>query len=155
MEITHHVNGKSITTKTIFSRQTQVSIYIQADAAIIWALLTKAADYPRWNSTITAIQGNIGLGEKIQLKSILDAKRTFKLKVKEWEPEKKMVWAGGMGKRLYTLIKNNQGTIFTMQEKIGGPLFPLFAKMIPPFDEVFEQFAWDLKKEAESIMQTQ
>lgn len=36
-----------------------------------------------------------------------------------------------------------------MKEKIGGPLFPLFAKMIPPFNESFEKFANDLKKEAE------
>ena len=39
-----------------------------------------------------------------------------------------------------------------MTEKIGGPLFPLVAKMIPSFDKSFEQFAIDLKKEAESIM---
>ena len=39
-----------------------------------------------------------------------------------------------------------------MNEKIGGPLFPLFAKMIPSFDQSFEQFASDLKKESETIM---
>jgi len=38
-----------------------------------------------------------------------------------------------------------------MREKIGGPMFPLFAKMIPPFDASFEQFAADLKAEAEKI----
>ena len=38
-----------------------------------------------------------------------------------------------------------------MSEKIGGPLFPLFARYIPSFDESFERFADDLKKEAESI----
>jgi hypothetical protein len=42
-------------------------------------------------------------------------------------------------------------TNFTMVEKIGGLLFPLFAKMILPFDETFEQFAKDLKNEAEII----
>ena len=36
-----------------------------------------------------------------------------------------------------------------MTEKIGKPLFPLFAKMIPAFDESFEKFDNDLKKEAE------
>ena len=41
-----------------------------------------------------------------------------------------------------------------MSEKIGGPVFPLFAKMIPPFDRSFEQFASDLKKEAEAITKT-
>jgi hypothetical protein len=38
-----------------------------------------------------------------------------------------------------------------MSEKIGGPLFPLFARYIPPFDQPFKQFVADLKKEAESI----
>lgn len=41
-----------------------------------------------------------------------------------------------------------------MNEKIGGPMFPLFAKMIPPFDQAFEQFANDLKNEAETIAKT-
>lgn len=36
-----------------------------------------------------------------------------------------------------------------MTEKISGLLFPLFAKLIPPFDEPFEKFADDLKTEAE------
>ena len=76
-------NGKATTVRTTFSRQTSVSIDIKADAAIVWALLTKASDYPRWNSTVTSIEGTIAPGEKIKLKSILDAKRTFKLKVKE------------------------------------------------------------------------
>jgi hypothetical protein len=38
-----------------------------------------------------------------------------------------------------------------MHEKIGGPIFPLFALMIPPFDEAFDRFAADLKKKAESL----
>ena len=55
-----------------------------------------------------------------------------------------------MGTRIYTLTPNSEnGTRFTMSEKIGGPIFPLFAKMIPPFDEAFEQFVADLKSEAE------
>jgi hypothetical protein len=39
-----------------------------------------------------------------------------------------------------------------MTEKIGGFMFPMYAKMIPPFDESFDQFANDLKKESEIIM---
>ncbi|MBL8958389.1 MAG: SRPBCC domain-containing protein, partial [Gemmatimonadetes bacterium] len=38
----------------------------------------------------------------------------------------------------------------TMHEKIGGPIFPLFARMIPSFDAAFDQFAADLKRAAES-----
>jgi uncharacterized protein YndB with AHSA1/START domain len=146
-------NGKATTVKTTFHRETSVSIEIKADASIVWALLTKASDYPRWNSTVTSIEGNIALGEKIKLKSILDAKRTFKLKVKEFVPENKLVWGDGQGNRVYMLTKNTNGTVtFNMTEKIGGLMFPMYAKMIPPFDQSFEQFAGDLKKESETIM---
>lgn len=145
-------NGKATTVKTTFHRETSVSIEIKTDPTIVWALLTKASDYPRWNSTVTSIEGNIALGEKIKLKSILDAKRTFKLKVKEFEVEKKLVWGDGQGSRLYTITKNVNGTItFSMTEKIGGLMFPMYAKMIPSFDQSFDQFASDLKKESETI----
>ena len=146
-------NGKATTVKTTFHRQTSVSIEIKADAAIVWALLTKASDYPRWNSTVTSIEGNIALGQKIKLKSTLDAKRTFKLKIKEFDPSKRLVWGDGQGNRVYTITSNGNGTVtFSMVEKIGGVMFPMYAKMIPPFDQSFEQFARDLKKESETIM---
>lgn len=57
-----------------------------------------------------------------------------------------------MGKRVYKLTQiSNEKTNFSMTEKIGGPLFPLFAKMIPSFDESFEKFAQDLKTESEKL----
>ena len=147
------LNGKAGTVKTTFSRETSVSIDINADATIVWALLTKSSDYPGWNSTVTSIEGNIRQGETIQLRSTLDAKRIFKLQVKEFIPEKKLVWGDGQGNRVYTITQQGQGKVlFSMTEKIGGFMFPLYGGMIPPFDASFEQFAKDLKKEAEIIM---
>ena len=144
--------GKAKTIKKTFSRETAVNIHIHADPSIIWALLTNASDYSRWNSTIVSIEGDIQLGNTIKLKSTLDEKRTFKLKIKNLEPEKQMTWGDAQGNRTYTLEKmNDQQIRFSMREKIGGFLFPLFARFIPPFDEAFEQFAADLKKEAEII----
>ena len=146
--------GKAITIRKVFSRETTVSTNIQADPRIVWALLTHASDYPRWNSTVVAIKGEIRQGGNIELRSTLDEKRTFKLKVKEFESGKRLVWGDSMGNRVYSITKNGTGVIFTMTEKIGGPLFPLFAGYIPPFDESFERFAADLKKEAESIQRS-
>lgn len=151
--ITSAQNGKAVTEKKTFSRTTSVSNTIQADAAIVWALLTNAADFKRWNSTIVSIEGDIAEGEKIRLKSTLDPNRTFKLKVKKLDPEKTLVWGDTMGKRTYTLTPDGNGKVkFSMTEKIGGPMFPLFANKIPSFDASFEQFAADLKMEAEKIM---
>lgn len=148
-------NGKATTVKKIFSRETSVSIDIQADKSIIWALLTNANDYPRWNSTVISIEGNIAKGEKIKLKSTLDPKRIFKLTVKKFEPDDRLVWGDAMGKRVYTLKTIGNGlTNFSMIEKIGGPMFPLFARLIPAFDQAFDQFAKDLKNEAETISET-
>lgn len=144
--------GKARTLKKMFSRETSVSTTIHADAAIVWALLTHASDFSRWNTTVVSIEGNIAPGEKIVLKSTLDPKRSFKLKVKIFEPQKRLAWGDGLGTRTYTLTPQPDGsTTFSMIEKIGGPLFPLFARMIPSFDQSFEQFAADLKKEAETI----
>ena len=147
--------GKASTTKNIFSRETSVSTTIEAEPAIVWALLTHASDFPRWNSTVTSMKGEIREGGTVELKSILDDKRTFKLKVKEFVPEKRLVWGDAMGSRVYSLSPGSAGsTHFSMTEKIGGPLFPLFAGAIPSFDEVFERYAADLKKEAETIQQS-
>lgn len=148
-------NGKAVTTKKTFSRQTTVSIDIAADPTIVWTLLTNASDYPRWNSTVISITGDIQKGKKIKLKSTLDPKRTFKLKVKTMEPEKELAWGDGKGTRVYNLQKNGGNNLtFTMTEKIGGLMYPMYAKYIPSFDQSFEQFAADLKKEAEIIQQT-
>jgi uncharacterized protein YndB with AHSA1/START domain len=143
--------GRATTIRKTFSRETSVSINILADPGIVWALLTNASDFPRWNSTVLSMQGEIRQGGNIELRSTLDEKRTFKLKVKEFEPEKRLVWGDSMGSRVHTIAKGKTGILFTMTEKIGGPLFPLFAGYIPPFDESFERFAADLKREAESI----
>lgn len=143
-------NGKAQTVKKTFSRETIITQKIKASDATIWSLLTNAADFPKWNSTVISIDGKIQLGEKIKLKSTLDSSRTFKLKVKEFIVNKTLVWGDAMGKRTYTLKKEEDHVVFTMTEKIGSFMFPLFANKIPSFDASFEQFVADLKKEAES-----
>jgi len=146
---------KAVTIKKTFSRETAISIDIQADKSILWALLTNASDFPRWNSTVISIEGDIKPGGKIRLKSTLDPKRVFKLSIREFDADTRLVWGDAMGQRVYMLKSMGQNlTQFTMTEKIGGPIFPLIAKMIPPFDQSFEHYARDLKKEAEAISNT-
>lgn len=150
-------NGKAVTTKTTFSRATAISISIQATKTTIWNLLTNATNFPKWNSTIISIEGTIKEGEKIKLKSTTDPSRTFNLSVQSIRSEQEMIWSDGMapffkGVRTYQLSENSDGTItFYMHEKLAGIMFALAAKHIPSFDEPFEQFAADLKKEAERL----
>jgi uncharacterized protein YndB with AHSA1/START domain len=142
--------GKATTIKKFFSRQTSVAIDIAASPEKIWKLLTNAESFPSWNSTIVELTGKIAPREKIVLRSTLAPDRKFKLKVKEFDPNKRLVWGDAMGTRIFTLDTQSSGeTRFAMSETIGGPIFPLFAGMIPPFDDSFNQFAADLKKAAE------
>jgi hypothetical protein len=100
---------------------------------------------------VIALKGEIKPGETIALTSTLDEKRVFKLKIKEFEAEKRLVWGDAQGSRVYTLSKGQgKKTSVTMRERIGGLMFPLYGRFIPPFDASFEQFAADLKKEAET-----
>ena len=142
--------GKATTIKKIFSRQTSVAIDIAAPPEQIWKMLTNAESFLSWNSTIVKLTGKIAPGEKIELQSTLAPDRKFRLKIKEFDPNKRLVWGDAMGTRIFTLNAKSIGeTRFSMSETIGGPIFPLFARMIPPFDESFNQFAADLKKAAE------
>lgn len=141
---------QATTTRSLFSRETTVSTDIAADAATVWELLTNVEEMPRWNSTIVSIDGTIAPGGGVALVSTLDETRTFKLDIKEVVPNRKLVWGDRQGARTYTIAERPDGVTFTMTERIGGPLFPLFSRFIPPFDESFEQYATDLKREAES-----
>jgi hypothetical protein len=46
----------------MFSRETSVSVNIEADPIHLWALLTNASDFPRWNSTVVSVSGEIKEG---------------------------------------------------------------------------------------------
>ncbi len=145
---------KASTVKKIFSRETSVQITIEAKPAVIWSLLTDAANYQNWNSTVVSIEGRIALNETIRLISKLAPTRVFKLRIKQFEPNRRMAWGDAMGTRVYQMDEQPNGKVhFTMTEKIGGPIFPLFAKLIPSFDASFETFAADLKKAAEFAKQ--
>lgn len=143
-------HSRATTIKKLFSRETSICAHIHASAEAIWRLLTNAEGFEKWNSTVIRFSDDIALGKKIKLRSTLAPERTFTLKVKAFEPNTRLQWGDAMGNRFYTLTPNKNGTTFYMREKIGGPLFLLFAKMIPPFDESFERFTQDLKIVAEA-----
>jgi len=53
-----------------------VEVNIRASAPVIWRLLTDAKGFPRWNSTITGIDGEIRDGEQLRL-HVPGTERTF------------------------------------------------------------------------------
>jgi hypothetical protein len=130
-------------------------ITIRARPETVWALLTDAAGYPSWNSTVEKVEGRIAAGEKVTVHAKASPGRGFALTVAELVPPRKMVWTGGMplglftGTRSYTLTLTPDGVEFAMREEFSGPLAPLITRSIPDLQPAFDTFAADLKRRAE------
>lgn len=129
---------------------------IDAGADRIWALLADAPRYPGWNRSVVSLRGRIANGERIELVSTVNPKRTFKLHVSDVEPARRMVWQSGLpfglfsGVRTFTLTPVSETeTVFSMREEYSGVLAGLITKSIPDMTEAFAQFADSLKTAAE------
>jgi len=143
-------------TATAFRMECAVSISIKATPERIWALLTNADEFPKWNSTVTSLRGPITKGTKLELRVPLAPKRVFKPRVTELDAStKRMVWSDGAapmfkGVRTYTLTNNANGTTeFAMVEVFRGLMLPMIKGSLPDFAPAFATYADDLKREAE------
>lgn len=133
------------------------AITIRAPAGRIWAILTDAAGYPSWTSTVERVVGTIAPGARITVYAKATPGRAFPLQVRELEAERRMVWTGGLplglftGERTYSLTPCPPGLVeFAMREEFRGLLAPLITRSIPDLQPSFDQFAADLKARAEA-----
>jgi uncharacterized protein YndB with AHSA1/START domain len=78
-------------TSSAFAMTCGVEINIEASAEIVWSLLTDAKGFSRWNSTITAIEGEIREGERLRL-HVPGTNRTFTPRV--WVSYPHGAWSG-------------------------------------------------------------
>lgn len=146
---------RAVQEKAAFRMSCAVECRIGASPERVWALLTNAADFPRWNSTVTKIDGTIQLGEKLALQVPAAPGRTFKPRVSELTPNQSMQWSDGFapmfkGVRTFTLTPNADGsTSFNMTEVFSGLMLPMIKGSLPDFGPSFEAYAADLKREAE------
>jgi uncharacterized protein YndB with AHSA1/START domain len=76
-----------------------VEVNIRARAESIWKLLTDAEDFPRWNTTVVGIQGQIREGERLRVR-VPGTDRTFTPKVRVSYLAN--VWSGLVDLRLYS-----------------------------------------------------
>ena len=138
----------------MFSMSCRVEATINADPATIWGLLTDARDFPRWNSTVTRIEGQIREGERLRVHAP-GTDRTFKPRVSGVVPYRRMAWIGGFaplmkGVRTFELKPHDDGsTEFIMQEHFYGLMLPLARRSMPDFGPIYERYADDLKRAAE------
>jgi hypothetical protein len=118
-------------------------------------LLTDAAAFPRWNSTVTSLEGEIAEGQTLKLRVPTAGERVFKPRVSKVEPGRSMIWSDGMapmfkGVRTFTLTPNSDGTTeFSMREELAGLMLPMIKGSLPDFAAVFETYAADLRRAAE------
>jgi hypothetical protein len=144
----------------VFSMTCCVSLNIHAPAATIWSLLIDANGFPRWNSTVTRIEGQIREGEQLRL-HVPGTDRIFTPRVSGVVPDKRMTWTGGFspvfkGVRTFELKPCDDGsTEFVMEERFAGLMLPFVKGSMPDFGPVFERYANDLKHEAERTQSLQ
>lgn len=136
----------------------QTTTTIRAGADAIWRILTDAPGYPVWNPTVDRVEGRIGPGETVTVHAKISPGRAFPVKVTAFEPERKMVWTGGMplglfqGERTFTLTPAAGGAVeFRMREEFRGLLSPLIERSIPDLQPAFDEFAAALKARAEGV----
>jgi len=134
----------------------RVETRIQARAEVIWSLLTNAKGFPNWNSTVSRIEGQIREGERLRI-HVPGTNRTFKPEVSDVIENKRMTWSDGLapifkGSRTFELSPNvNGSTDFIMEERFQGLIFAVVKNRLPDFRPIFEQYADDLKREAERV----
>ncbi len=136
-------------------KQFSTSIAIDAPAERVWALLTDAAGWLSWNTTVEKIEGRIAPGETVKVYAKISPGRAFPVKVVGFTPPARMVWSSGMplglfkGERTFTLTTRGKSTEFAMREEFTGLLAPLIGLSIPDLQPAFEEFATALKARAE------
>ncbi|HEY2405360.1 MAG TPA: SRPBCC domain-containing protein [Polyangiaceae bacterium] len=146
---------KATQTRAAFRMDCAIQATIHASPDRIWALLTDAAGFPRWNSTVTSIEGQIAEGRTLKLKVKAAGERVFKPRVSRVEPGRSMTWSDGMtpmfkGVRTFTLTPNADGTTeFHMKEEFSGLMLPMIRGSLPDFAPMFEAYAQDLTRAAE------
>ena len=133
------------------------SIQINASAERVWEILIDASSWTKWNSTIEKIEGSIAPGQKVTVVAKASPGQAFPLKVTEFDPNKSMVWTGGMplglftGKRTYSIRDVDEFlSEFSMNEAFTGLMAPLITRSIPNLQPSFDEFAKCLKGYAES-----
>jgi hypothetical protein len=120
----------------------------------VWSLLTDAERFPRWNSTVTRIEGEIREGGRLRI-HVPGSARAFTPTVSGLVADQRMTWSGGIaplfkGVRIFQLRRLGvDRTVFSMEERFSGVIFALVKRALPDFRPIFERYAGDLKEEAE------
>ncbi|MBX3271300.1 MAG: SRPBCC domain-containing protein [Sandaracinaceae bacterium] len=147
-------DGVARATRTTFRLECGVAVWVDAPPERIWDLLTDAARFTEWNTTVSRMEGRIEEGGRLTIETPSAPGRVFRPKVSRVEPGRAMVWSDGMapmfrGVRTFTLAPRDGGTELRMVEVLSGLMLPLIAGSLPDFVPIFATYAADLKRAAE------
>jgi hypothetical protein len=129
---------------------------IRATPEQVWRVLVDARKLAGGAFGITRLEGEIAVGKRLRLWSSVSPGRPFPLMVVQMQPNRLMIWKGGMpfglftGTRTFTLSALGDAAEFRMREVYSGPLIPLIWNSIPDLTPSFRQFADALASEAEA-----
>jgi uncharacterized protein YndB with AHSA1/START domain len=144
------------TTTTATFRQTcAVRCTIAAPVERVWKLLTDARRFPTWNSTVTSLDGDIAIGQRLAITVPVAPNRTFRPRVVKLVANDTMVWSDGFapmfrGVRTFTVAaRTDTVTEFAMTETLWGLMLPLVRRSLPDFTPTFDTYARDLRRAAE------
>jgi hypothetical protein len=140
---------------TTFRLEHAVRRTLRATPARVWSLLTDAGRFSEWNSTVRRLDGPIEFGRKLRIEVAAAPGRVFTPRVTEFSPDRSMTWTDGLapmfsGVRTFTLSAKDGNTEFEMREALTGIMLPLVRRSLPDFGPIFETYADDLARAAES-----
>lgn len=134
----------------------KVTREINATPAAIWAILENPKTLGDGSFGIISITGKIESNGRIKVTSEVDPKRTFSLRIAQFDKARRMVWIGGLpfglftGTRVFALTPRGTATTFTMEETFKGPLGRLITTFMPDLQPSFDTFGDTLKQRAEA-----
>lgn len=128
--------------------------HIAAPPTEVWALLTDSEALMRPGTGIERIEGEIADGANFTL-TIPDHSRPFRLTVTKFEPDRCMVWSGGLplglfrGVRTFTLSPTSEGSHLQIREVFTGPLLAFIWRSMPDLQPSFDGFVAAIAAQAE------
>jgi hypothetical protein len=128
---------------------------IDATPEAVWAVLVDGDRWTEWESGVVGLTGTIAPGERLSVVSSANPGRAFPVTVTEFEPERRMVWSGGMplglfrGVRTFTLSPEGLLTRLDVREEYSGPMLPLIWRSMPDLQPSFDQFTRGIKARLE------
>jgi hypothetical protein len=120
---------------SLFTRQIEAAVEINAPAGRVWKVLTDFEAYPEWNPFIRRARGRLQTGQRLRMRLDIPQGPKMKLKVKivSVAPGRSFQWLGVVGVRglfdglhRFRIEEAGAGSVRLLQdERFSGMLVPL------------------------------